>query len=96
MNLRLRRLTLSALIIAASVCLSASLLAASIDFNLSTSAWESATLSIDNAAKKIREQTGGKILASKQIKKGDRTYYQFKVLLPNGEVKLIIVDPEKG
>lgn len=48
--------------------------------------------SLDQAVKKIRAKTKGKIMSQKQVNSGGRTYFHIKVLLPNGKVKVYKVN----
>lgn len=46
-------------------------------------------MSLDQAVKQVRKQTGGRILSAKTVsKKGQRTH-RIKVLMPSGRVKII-------
>lgn len=57
---------------------------------------KSAQLSMDQAAAKVREQTGGRILSARTETKGGRTSYRIKVLLPSGHVRIVRVDAATG
>jgi uncharacterized membrane protein YkoI len=48
--------------------------------------------SIDKAAQKIKQQTGGRILSTKSTNKNGRMVYKIKVLLPSGKVQTFTVD----
>ena len=57
---------------------------------------KSGQLSLDQAAAKVREQTGGRILSAQTETKGGRTSYRIKVLLPSGHVRIVRVDAATG
>ncbi len=95
MKQRLKSLALSALVFGAPFFMCELSLAA-LSAPPPKGIWLTSALSLDKAAKKIRKQTGGKILSAKKTKKGNRIIYKIKVLLPNGKVKVFSVDPDKG
>lgn len=43
----------------------------------------------DDAAKKAREKTGGRVLSVESAKSGGSTIYLVKVLLPSGTVRVV-------
>ena len=43
----------------------------------------------DDAAKKAREKTGGRVLSGESAKSGGSTIYLVKVLLPSGTVRVV-------
>ena len=49
--------------------------------------------SLDKAVKKIKKQTGGRILSAKTINHKGQTFHHIKVLLPSGEVRVFKVKP---
>ena len=53
-------------------------------------------LSLDQAAAKVRKETGGRILSARAETKGGRTSYRIKVLLPSGHVRIVRVDAATG
>jgi hypothetical protein len=61
-----------------------------------TLAAKSDQLSMDQAAAKVREQTGGRILSARAENKKGRTTYRIKVLLPSGHVRIVRVDAATG
>jgi uncharacterized membrane protein YkoI len=40
--------------------------------------------------------SGGKVLAAETASEGGVTVYRVKVLLPDGHVRIYVVDPESG
>ena len=50
-----------------------------------------ATQSLDSAVQSIKQQTGGRILSAKTIKKNGRRVHRIKVLLPSGKVQVFRV-----
>lgn len=52
---------------------------------------QNAAANEDQAAKRIREQTGGRVLNVETAKKGGRVVYLVKVLLPSGTVRVVEV-----
>ena len=55
-----------------------------------------AGLSLNQAVQQVQQQTGGRVLSADQLQQGGRTYYRIKVLTPNGQVRIITVDAERG
>ena len=45
----------------------------------------------DDAAKSVREKTGGRVLGVEKAAKGGNTVYLVKVLLPSGTVRVVEV-----
>ena len=45
----------------------------------------------DDAAKSVREKTGGRVLGVEKAAKGGKTVYLVKVLLPSGTVRVVEV-----
>lgn len=53
-------------------------------------------LSLDEATSLVRTQSGGRILsATRTVDAAGKPLYRFKVLLPNGHVKTLFIDPTK-
>jgi uncharacterized membrane protein YkoI len=53
-------------------------------------------ITLEQAAARVRKQSGGKLLsADEQQKAGDRVY-RIKVLMPDGVVKIFNIDPITG
>lgn len=48
--------------------------------------------SLDEAVRRIRKETRGKILSAKEQQQGELTIYVIKVLLPDGKVKVFEVN----
>lgn len=57
-------------------------------------AW--AAVSRDAAAAIAQRSTGGRVLAVEQAQAGGRAVWRVKVLTPNGEVRVILVDVASG
>lgn len=53
-------------------------------------------ISASAAARRVREQVGGRILAVHRERQGDRLIYRVKVLTRDGHVREIRVDAETG
>ena len=53
-------------------------------------------LSLDEASARVRKQTGGRILSARRVHKEGHTFYRFKVLMPNGVVRIIRIDAGTG
>lgn len=49
-------------------------------------------LSLDEAAKQVQQDTGGRVLSARTVRGDDGPRYRFKVLLPGGRVRVIFVD----
>ena len=48
--------------------------------------------SLDQAVEQIKQQTGGRILSARTIKKNGNHIHQIKVLLPSGKVRIYNVN----
>jgi len=53
-----------------------------------------ARISLSEATQRVQERTGGRVLAAQELR--DRNAYRIKVLTPQGEVRIVIVDAETG
>jgi len=53
-------------------------------------------VSLDQAVRQVRAQTGGRILSAETINQHGRTVHRIKVLLPSGHVQIVHVDAERG
>ena len=53
-------------------------------------------VSLDEAVARVRRDTGGRVLAAEARENRGRTVYRIKVLLPNGSVRVVNVDPQSG
>ena len=53
-------------------------------------------ISLDEAVARVRQDTGGRVLAAETRSDGGRTIYRIKVLLPNGSVRVVNVDAQSG
>ena len=48
--------------------------------------------SLNEAVQSIKQQTGGRILSTKTVRKNGQTVYKIKVLLPSGKVQTFTVN----
>lgn len=55
---------------------------------------KSGGMSLEQAAAKVRRQTGGRILSTSESRRGGRKVYRIKVLLPSGHVRVITVNAD--
>lgn len=55
-----------------------------------------ARISAEEAAAVVQRTTSGRVLAVEKSNVGGREMYRVKLLTPNGEVKVILVDAETG
>lgn len=53
-------------------------------------------LSLDEAVARARRETGGRVLSAQVQEDRGRTVYRIKLLLPNGSVRVVQVDPQSG
>ncbi len=54
------------------------------------------SLSADEAAALVQARTGGRVLSVDTVRRRDRLFYRVKVLTPQGEVRIFMVDAESG
>jgi uncharacterized membrane protein YkoI len=59
-----------------------------------TPAW--ADVSRDDAAAVVQKNSGGRVLAVEKTERDGRTFWRVKVLTPQGEVKIVMVDAASG
>jgi uncharacterized iron-regulated membrane protein len=50
----------------------------------------------DQAAALARDATGGEVLGVRTVRRGGKTLYQVKVLLPGGRVRVVPIDAQSG
>lgn len=50
----------------------------------------------DEAAARVQQQTGGRVLAVERAEQGGRPVYRVKVLTPSGDVRIVVVDAGGG
>ncbi|MEE8387068.1 MAG: PepSY domain-containing protein [Acidiferrobacterales bacterium] len=94
MNRRHYFIALLALILALPALSSAStLLTAKVDTILLA---KSDGITLEQAAARVRSQTGGRILSADEIRHDGRKVYRIKVLLPSGHVRVITVNANGG
>lgn len=55
-----------------------------------------ARASRDDAAAIAQRMTGGRVLSVERIRQGDREMWRVKVVTPQGEMRVIVVDVETG
>lgn len=53
---------------------------------------KSGGITLEQAAARVRRQTGGRILSANEIRRDGRKVYRIKVLLPSGHVRVVTVD----
>jgi uncharacterized membrane protein YkoI len=51
-------------------------------------------MSLEQAVAKVQRETGGRILTAETINQNDRSVHRIKVLLPNGNVRVIHVSAD--
>ncbi|MBE0474966.1 PepSY domain-containing protein [Rhodoferax sp.] len=61
---------------------------------LSLPAW--ADISRDDAAAMVQKATGGRVLAVEQAEQDGRPVWRVKVLTPQGEVVVVLIDAASG
>ena len=57
-------------------------------------AW--ADVSRDDAAATVQQATGGRVLAVEKTERDGRVVWRVKVLTPQGEVKVVLIDAATG
>lgn len=63
---------------------------------LSAAYAQQAPLSIDAAAAMVRRISGGRVIAAEAMDDDGKAVYRIKVLLPEGRVRVYVVDPNSG
>jgi uncharacterized membrane protein YkoI len=53
-------------------------------------------VSLDEAAERVRADTGGRILSAETVRRGGRAVHRIKVLLPSGHVRIVHVGADGG
>ena len=53
-------------------------------------------MTLDQAVRRVQQDSGGKILSADQRGVGRRQEYRIKVLTPDGHVKVMVVSSESG
>ncbi len=56
----------------------------------------SASLSLEQAAERVKAQSGGRILAARVVQHKERVYYEIQVLIKPGHVRVYRIDPDTG
>lgn len=46
----------------------------------------------DEAATRVQQQTGGRVLSVERSEQGGRVVFKVKVLTPSGDVRIVVVD----
>lgn len=54
------------------------------------------TVTLDQAVRRVQQDTGGKVLSAEQRGVGRRQEYRIKVLTADGHVKVVVVSSESG
>lgn len=57
---------------------------------------QSSPLSLDEAATMVQRRVGGRVLSAEAKQSNGNTYYQIRVLVKKGQIKVYRVDPESG
>lgn len=55
-----------------------------------------AQISLDDAVRRVKAQTGGRVVSATPAKKGGRAGYRIRVVVDDGRVKTFFVDAETG
>jgi hypothetical protein len=55
-----------------------------------------AGISLQQAVRKVRRRTGGRVLSAGVSKVGGNPVYRIKVLMPGGRVRVVLVDARTG
>lgn len=53
-------------------------------------------MTLDQAVRRVQQETGGKVLSAKQRAVGSRQEFRIRVLTPQGHVKVMVVSSESG
>nr|WP_282571440.1 PepSY domain-containing protein [Methylonatrum kenyense] len=53
-------------------------------------------MSLSQATRMVREETGGRVLSAEEVQRGNRTVYRIRVLMGEGRVRVVEVDPRSG
>lgn len=53
-------------------------------------------ISLNQATRMVREETGGRVLSAEEVQRGNRSVYRIRVLLGEGRVRVVEVDPQSG
>lgn len=61
-----------------------------------TSANAGSGLSLDQATKRVQQDSGARVLSAERRQRQGREWYRFKVLTPSGRVRQEWVDPSTG
>lgn len=82
--------------VCAAVLLAAAPLTASAGPLMLAKQTRSEPLSLGQAAELVRKRVGGRVLAADVVRSERGTYYQIRVLVKKGQVKVYRVDPDTG
>ena len=55
-----------------------------------------ARLTLNDATELVQNRTGGRVLATQEVREQGREMYRVKVLTRQGEVRIVFVDAETG
>ena len=53
-------------------------------------------MSLDEAVRRVRAETGGRILSAETVNENGRRVHRIKVLTPDQRVRIVTVDAERG
>lgn len=54
------------------------------------------SISLDEAARRVAKRTGGRVLAAQTVQRGGQTYYEIRVLVDPGRVRVFRVNARTG
>jgi len=55
-----------------------------------------ASLSLNDATELVQKRTGGRVLAAQEVREQGRAMYRVKIITPQGEVRIVLVDAQTG
>lgn len=55
-----------------------------------------ARVSLSEATERVQKRTGGRVLSAQTVHEEGRDLYRIKVLTPQGEVRIVYVNPATG
>ena len=53
-------------------------------------------LSLNDATEHVQKRTGGRVLAAQEVREQGRAMYRVKIITPQGEVRIVLVDAQTG
>ena len=63
---------------------------------LMVDAGRQARVSLNEAAERVQKRTGGRVLSAQAVREEGRDLYRIKLLTPQGEVRIVYVNPVTG